>query len=620
MLILGISCFYHDAAAALIEDGRVIAAAQEERFTRIKHDESFPRQAIVFCLEQSGCCLADLDAIVFYEKPLLKFERILESYLRVAPRGLSSFLFALPRWVQDKLLFKSLLKKSFRSIGEIDFKKTALLFTEHHLSHAAAAFYPSGFDKAAVLTIDGVGEWATASIGIAEGNSIRLLKELHFPHSIGLLYSAFTYFLGFKVNSGEYKLMGLSPFGRHGSKEVALYKKLILDELLLPTRDGSVQLNMTRFAYLHSLRMIKDAQWEQLFGMQVRKANDPIKQKHCDLALAIQEVTEALVLQLARQAKEISGASKLCYSGGVALNCVANGKLMHSRLFEDIYIPSSPGDSGGAVGAALYAWHQYYNHALPTKELALQNRSAYLGPGINQKGLAAIIRKGKAALTMAPSDETLCQILAKELAEGKVVGWMQGRMEFGPRALGNRSILASPIAEGMQSKLNLKIKFREDFRPFAPVLTQEAAQEFYALPLSAHYMEWVVPLMPNHRLELPTDFQEKNWKQQLDTERSALQAVTHVDFTARPQTVSHTENPLLHQLLKQFEKETGYPVLVNTSFNVRGEPIVCTPEDAFDCFLDTDMDILVVGRCIFYKSRLSEGDRKPGQKRIFKED
>jgi carbamoyltransferase len=620
MLILGISCFYHDSAAAIIEDGKIITAAQEERFTRIKHDESFPQHAIRYCLDEAGCSLGDIDAVVFYEKPLLKLERILESYLNVAPKGLGSFLFALPKWVQEKLFFKSLLKKEFKALGDIDFKKTQLLFTEHHYSHAASAYYPSGYEQAAILTIDGVGEWATASIGIGEGREIKLLREMHFPHSIGLLYSAFTYFLGFKVNSGEYKLMGLSPFGRHGSDEVAAYKALIREKLLMQTKDGGIQLQMERFAYLHSLRMINDKEWETLFDMPVRKPSDPIEQQHCDLALAIQEVTEELILELAQQAKELTGASKLCYAGGVALNCVANGKLAKSGLFDSIYIPSSPGDSGGAVGAALYAWHHYYKNNLPEKEVAQQNRSAYLGPGIEQKDLLAVIRRGKAALTTTPSDEALCSIIVKELAEGKVVGWMQGRMEFGPRALGNRSILASPIAEGMQSKLNLKIKFREDFRPFAPVLTEEAAQEYYELPFTSNYMEWVVPLQGKHRLALPHDFQERPWKQKLDTTRSPLQAVTHADFTARPQTVSSSENPLLHLLLQTFEKETGYPVLVNTSFNVRGEPIVCSAEDAYDCFLDTDMDILVVDRSIFYKSRLPEENREISQKRIFKED
>jgi carbamoyltransferase len=620
MLILGISCFYHDSAAAIIEDGKIIAAAQEERFTRFKHDESFPQHAIQFCLDESGCSLRDIDAVVFYEKPLLKLERILESYLNVAPKGLGSFLFALPKWIQEKLFFKSLLKREFKAVGDINFKKTQLLFTEHHYSHAASAYYPSGYEQAAILTIDGVGEWATASIGIGEGREIRLLREMHFPHSIGLLYSAFTYFMGFKVNSGEYKLMGLSPFGRHGCDEVAAYKALIRKKLLVQTKDGGIQLQMERFAYLHSLRMIKDKEWETLFSMPVRKPSDPIEQQHCDLALAIQEVTEELILELAQQAKELTGASKLCYAGGVALNCVANGKLAKSGLFDSIYIPSSPGDSGGAIGAALYAWHHFYKNDLPSIEIARQNRSAYLGPGIGQKDLLAVIRRGKAALTTTPSDEALCSIIAKELAEGKVVGWMQGRMEFGPRALGNRSILASPIAEGMQSKLNLKIKFREDFRPFAPVLTEEAAQEYYELPFTSNYMEWVVPLQGKLRLALPHDFQERPWKQKLDTTRSPLQAVTHADFTARPQTVSSAENPLLHLLLQTFEKETGHPVLVNTSFNVRGEPIVCSAEDAYDCFLDTDMDILVVDRSIFYKSRLPEENREISQKRIFKED
>jgi carbamoyltransferase len=620
MLILGISCFYHDSAAALVENGRIIAAAQEERFTRVKHDERFPKNAIRYCLEEAGCSLMDLDAIVFYEKPLLKFERILESYLSVAPKGLGSFLFALPRWVQEKLLFKSMLKKAFKEMGDIDFKKTKLLFTEHHMSHAASAYYPSGYEKAAILTIDGVGEWATASIGVAEGNEIKLLKELHFPHSIGLLYSACTYFLGFKVNSGEYKLMGLSPFGRHGSAEVEAYKRIIRQELLLPSKDGSIFLNMKHFAYLHSLRMIEDAKWEQLFGMPVRKANEAIEQKHCDLALAIQELTEDLVLQLAVQAKQLSGASKLCYSGGVALNCVANGKLMHSGIFDEIYLPSSPGDSGGAIGAALCGWHQYYSGEAPNPESARQNKSAYLGPEYSGKDILKTIRKYQAAAVLYDDSAVLIAEVAQHLADGKVLGWMQGRIEFGPRALGNRSILASPIAEGMQSKLNLKIKFREDFRPFAPVLTEEAARRYYDLIYPSNYMEWVVSLQPEHRLRLSEDFRQLPWSEKLATPRSPLQAVTHADFSARPQTVSAENNPLLHALLEAFEKLSGHPVLVNTSFNVRGEPIVCTPEDAYACFMQTDMDILVMGNYLFEKDKQPETFKEYFQKRNFRED
>lgn len=620
MLILGISCYYHDAAAALIEDGKILAAAQEERFTRIKHDEQFPENAIRYCLEEAGCSLEQLDAIVFYEKPLMKFERILESYMTVAPKGLTSFLFALPRWIQDKLFFKSLLKKAFQQIGTLDTRITPILFTEHHLSHAASAFYPSGFEKAAILNIDGVGEWTTASIGIAEGTEIKLLKELHFPHSIGLLYSAFTYFLGFKVNSGEYKLMGLSPFGRHGSPEVERFQQIIRKELFQTTPDGGFQLEMSRFSYLHSLRMIEDDVWEQLFGMAVRKPSDPILQTHCDLALAVQEVTEQLVLDMAAQAKALSGADRLCYSGGVALNCVANGKLLQSGMFKEIYVPSSPGDSGGAIGSALYAWHTFFKGEKAAQQIAAHNRSAYLGPAFSEKDIQSVIRKFQAKAQQLPDHNALCNIVADALQKGAVVGWLQGRMEFGPRALGNRSILASPNAEQMQSKLNLKIKFREDFRPFAPVVAAEHAAEYYPLPYGANYMEFVVPLKATHRFDLPEQFETLVWQEKLQTPRSPLQAITHADFTARPQTVSHDTNPLLHALLLNFKEKTGYPILVNTSFNVRGEPIVCSPEEAYACFMQSDMDMLVMENHVFLKAEQPDTFKEYFQKRNFMED
>jgi carbamoyltransferase len=522
--------------------------------------------------------------------------------------------------VQDKLFFKSMLKKAFSGVGEWDSKKTPLLFTPHHLSHAASAFYPSGFGKAAILNIDGVGEWATASIGVAEGTDIRILKELHFPHSIGMLYSAFTYFLGFKVNSGEYKLMGLSPFGRQGSEVVERFKNIITSELIARDDEGGLRLNMRHFSYLHTLRMIDDRDWEQMFGIPVRKPSDPIRQEHCDLALAIQEVTEDLVLNLARQAKALSGADYLCYAGGVALNCVANGKLLLSGLFKEIYVPSSPGDSGGAIGAALSAWHIYFKGAKGEAVLARQNRTAYLGPAFSDKDIRSLCRKYAAVAEVLPNDTECCKATAALLKEGKVVGWFQGRMEFGPRALGNRSILASPLYEQMQSRLNLKIKFREDFRPFAPVVAAEYATEFYPLPYGANYMEFVVPLDKAHRFDLPEGFQQSPWQDKLQTPRSPLQAITHVDFTARPQTVSSETNPLLHQLLLAFREVSGYPVLVNTSFNVRGEPIVCTPEDAYACFMQTDMDVLVMGHHLFRKEEQPATFREYFQKRNFMED
>ncbi|MCO5233567.1 MAG: hypothetical protein M9888_07535 [Chitinophagales bacterium] len=618
MLILGISCFYHDAAAAIIENGKIIAAAQEERFTRIKHDESFPTQSITFCLKEIGVRLDQLDAIVFYEKPLLKFERILETFTQVAPRGLKAYLYALPKWVNEKIFFKSLLKKKLKEIGHFDTKKTPLLFTEHHISHAASAFYPSGYEDATILVVDGVGEWATISISKAENEKITLLQEIHFPHSIGMLYSAFTYFLGFKVNSGEYKLMGLSPYGNQTSEEVNRYKALIYQHLILSKGENGFQLNMEYFTYLHDLKMIDEQKWENLFQIKFRKEEAPILQAHCDLALAIQEVTEELMLEILEYAKKLSPSKNLCLSGGVALNCVSNGKILHSQLFENIYIPSSPGDSGCAIGAALLAYHHYFGKKLE-KNIALENQTAYYGPQYSEDDIKLIFRQYNAQFYSLEENE-LFHKTAQLLSEGKVVGWVQGRMEFGPRALGNRSILALPSIKNMQTQLNLKVKFREDFRPFAPVLKAEYAQTYFQLPQNANYMEFVVKLNHQHRIALPENFAILPPEEKLKTPRNKYQAVIHTDYSARPQTVTPQTNAKLFRLLDEVEKQSGDILLVNTSFNVRGEPIVCSALDAYACFMQTDIDILVIGNYLFLKEEQSKSTLNLFKNRTFSKD
>jgi carbamoyltransferase len=617
MLILGISCFYHDAAAAIIEDGIVLAATQEERFTRIKHDEQFPRQSIEYCLKEVGIQLHQLDAIVFYEKPLLKFERILETFTEVSPKGLGSFLFALPKWINEKIFFKSLLKKNLKEIGDFDSKLTPLLFTEHHIGHAASAFYPSGFEDAAILVVDGVGEWATITISRGEGKKIEILKEIHFPHSIGMLYSAFTYFLGFKVNSGEYKLMGLSPYGNKNSIEVQKLKQLIYQYLILSKGNNGFQLNLEYFTFQYQLKMIQDAQWEKLFGIKRRNDDEPISQLHCNLALAIQEVTEELLIELVQMAKDLTGSENICLSGGVALNCVANGKILHHQLFKNIYVPSSPGDSGCAIGAALYTYYNFYEQS--TINTSTENQNAYLGPEVEEEEIK-ILKRQYDAVAHEKTFDSLKEKIAQYLSEGKVVAWVQGRMEFGPRALGNRSILALPSINQMQSKLNLKIKFREDFRPFAPVLKAESANKYFKLPQNAHYMEWIVELQDEFKIPLPANFDKLSLKEKLDTPRSKFQAVVHTDYTARPQTVTNETNPRLYQLLDEVEKVSGHPILVNTSFNVRGEPIVCSAYDAYSCFMQTDIDILVINNYIFFKEEQSEKFKEQFKNRIFSKD
>ena len=618
MTILGISAFYHDSAAAIIRDGEVLAAAQEERFTRKKHDPSFPVNAARFCLQYTGCSINDVDAIVFYDKPLLKFERLLETYYAFAPKGLRSFMMSMPVWLKEKLFLKKLIYESLDEIEKVDRKKAKLLFPEHHLSHAASAFYPSKYEKAAILTIDGVGEWATASICLGEGNKITILRELDFPHSLGLLYSAFTYYCGFKVNSGEYKLMGLAPYGNHGSPEVAKYVDIIKSKLIDLKEDGSVFLNQEYFNYATGLRMVYDDKWEALFGFPKRGGESMLDQNHCDLALAIQLVTEEAVIAMAREAKKLTGADYLCMAGGVALNCVANGKLDDAKIFKQIFIQPAAGDAGGALGAAYAANYIYFGNERKidtTKMDAL--KGSYLGTETSEQDVRAVASKYKGPFEYIPDENSLVEKVAGLIAAGNIIGWHQGRMEFGPRALGARSIIADVRNPEMQKKLNLKIKYREGFRPFAPIVLVEDVSDFFEHNDISPYMLIVKPVKKSRQIPYPADFQSKELLQKLYFLRSDMPAITHVDYSARLQTIHRETNERLWKLLQSFKSKTGYPVLVNTSFNVRGEPIVNTPEDSYRCFMRTDMDFLVVGNFIFDKTKQPEWLEKDDWKTEF---
>lgn len=601
MKILGISAFYHDSAAALIIDGEIIAAAQEERFTRKKHDPGFPVHAARYCLEESGLLIDQLDAIVFYDKPLLKFERLLETYYSFSPRGLPSFIASMPVWLREKLFLKRLIHDELKKVGPYDKKQVKLLFPEHHLSHAASAFYPSPYEEAAILTIDGVGEWATASICHGKGKDLSIKKELQFPHSLGLLYSAFTYFLGFRVNSGEYKLMGLAPYGNPEGEAVKRYKEIIERELVDIKEDGSLWLNQKYFNYATGLRMVFDRKWEKLFGFPRRSSESELEQHHCDLGLAIQQITEEVVIKMARHAKEITGASYLCMAGGVALNCVANGKLAKAGIFDDIFIQPAAGDAGGALGAALAACHIHFaqERRLPAGMDAM--KGSYLGPAFGDHDVQKVLNRYEAKASRFDSREALCTAVAEKIADGAVIGWMQGRMEFGPRALGARSILGDVRSAEMQKKLNLKIKYRESFRPFAPSVLAEDAQQYFELDSDSPYMLMVQPIQESIRKALPEGYAGFPLRDKLYYERSSLPAITHIDFSARIQTVHEETNPAYYDLLTAFKQRTGTGMLVNTSFNVRGEPIVCTPEDAYRCFMRTEMDYLVVGNHLFAK-------------------
>ena len=600
--ILGISAFYHDSAAALLVDGNIIAAAQEERFTRRKHTPEFPVNAIKYCLEYSGYNIDELDAVVFYDKPLLKFERLLETYYAFAPKGLFQFLTAIPIWLKEKMFLKKLLYAGLNQIEKFDKKKLKLLFSEHHLSHAASAFYPSPYQEAAIITIDGVGEWATASICHGKGNKISMLKEMRFPHSVGLLYSAFTYFLGFRVNSGEYKLMGLAPYGNQGAKQTNEFISLIKKHLVSIKDDGSIWLNQDYFDYAIGLKMVKEDKWEKLFGIQVVAPDGKIEQKHCNLAYAIQNVTEEIVLKIAKEAKKITGADYLCLAGGVALNCVANGKLLKENIFKDLFIQPAAGDAGGALGAAQMAHYLYYDQDRTVTEGLDSMQGAYLGPDFSDKEAIISFKKHKASYRKIENFADLCTEVADLLDGGNVVGWFQGRMEFGPRALGNRSILGDARNVEMQKKLNLHIKYREGFRPFAPSVLIESSKDFFNLPVASPYMLLIADVNKERRKKLPDNYQDLDLWEKLYHGRSDVQSITHLDFSARIQTVHKETNPRYWQLINTFKEKTGYGIVINTSFNVRGEPIVCTPEDAYKCFMRTEMEYMVINDFILKKT------------------
>ncbi len=615
--ILGISAFYHDSAAAIVQDGIITAAAQEERFTRKKHDPAFPVNAVKYCLQNSGLSLNELDAIAFYDKPFLKFERLLETYYAFAPKGLQSFITAMPVWIKEKLFLKKLIYDSLSMVEDFDKKKIQLLFPEHHLSHAASAFYPSSFEKAAILTIDGVGEWATASICKGEGKKIAVLKELRFPHSVGLLYSAFTYFLGFKVNSGEYKLMGLAPYGNANDKQVHDFVSKIKKELTDIKADGSVWMNQEYFNYASGLTMVNDIQWAKLWGFPKRKPGEEIQLHHCNLGLAIQQVTEEIVIKMAQEAKKLTGADYLCLAGGVALNCVANGKLINTGIFKDVFIQPAAGDAGGAPGAALAAHHIYFEEERKVTNENDALKGSYLGPSFSNEEVVTMSRKNKAAYKYFEKYSELAEETARLIAEGNVIGWFQGRMEFGPRALGARSIIGDARNPEMQKKLNLKIKYRESFRPFAPSVLAEDAAQYFKLKGISPYMLLVEDITEARREVVPENYSSLSVKEKLYCKRSDLPAVTHVDFSARIQTVHKETNPRYWELIVAFKKHTGSSVIVNTSFNVRGEPIVCTPDDAYRCFMRTEMDYLVINNYLYKKQEQPKWEEKKSWKEEF---
>jgi carbamoyltransferase len=592
MHILGLSAFYHDSAAALVRDGEVIAAAQEERFSRRKHDSRFPHHATEYCLAEGGVALKDIDRVVFYDKPLLKFERLLETYLAYAPRGIRSFQMALPLWVREKLFQKTLLAKALERHGTGFDVQNRLLFAEHHQSHAASAFFASPFDEAAVLTMDGVGEWATTSAAIGRGNRLDISKEIHFPHSLGLLYSAFTYYTGFKVNSGEYKVMGLAPYGE------PKYAQRIFDSLIHVKPDGSFRLDLSYFDYCTGLRMT-NGRFDALFGAPARKPSERLTQLHMDVAASIQAVLDEIVLRLTRSLARETGSRNLCLAGGVALNCVSNGKVLRDGRFERIWIQPASGDAGGALGAALAAY--YVNEGRPRRANCFDSmKGAYLGPEYGQQETEQRLAAAGAHFTVMDND-ALLQSSVEALAEGKALGWFQGRMEFGPRALGARSILGDARSPKMQSLLNLKVKYRESFRPFAPSVLCDDVSEWFELDRESPYMLLVAEVAKGRRRTMTPDEQKLFGIEKLNIPRSEIPAVTHVDYSARIQTVHRETNPRYYALLAAFKERTGCPVIVNTSFNVRGEPIVCTPEDAFRCFMGTEIEALAIGNCFLRK-------------------
>jgi carbamoyltransferase len=592
MRVLGISAYYHDSAAALLVDGEIVAAAQEERFTRKKHDAGFPRNAVRFCLERAGIDLSDVDHVVFYDKPLLKFERLLETYLAFAPRGFASFRTAMPVWLREKLFLKDLLLGELKDLSPAGYAADRVLFSEHHLSHAASAFFPSPFEEAVVLTMDGVGEWTTTSMAVGRGNSLEIHKEIHFPHSLGLLYSAFTYYTGFKVNSGEYKVMGLAPYGR------PTFAQTILDHLIDLKEDGSFHLDVAYFDYCAGLTMTS-RKFHDLFGGAPRQPGDPLTQRDMDLAASVQAVTEEAMLRLVRSAVRETGIADVCLAGGVALNCVGNGKVLRDGAAKRLWIQPAAGDAGGALGAALAGHHLHLGQPrVARRPDAMQG--GYLGPEFAQDDIESRLTQAGARFTVL-DDEALFHACAKGLAEEKALGWFQGRMEFGPRALGGRSILGDPRSPRMQSTLNLKVKYRESFRPFAPSVLREQVAEWFELDGDSPYMLLVADVVEGRRKPMTDEQQRLFGIEKLNVPRSDIPAVTHVDYSARIQTVHAQTNPRYHRLISRFQELTGCPVVVNTSFNVRGEPIVCTPEDAFRCFMGTEIELLAVGNCLLRK-------------------
>ncbi len=586
MNILGISAFYHDSAACMVQDGGITFAAQEERFTRKKHDPSFPKNAIDYSLKEMGLTVDDLDYVAFYDKPFIKFERILSTYLAYAPSGIRSFIKAMPVWIKQKLWMKELLKKELGYDGKI-------IFPEHHESHAASAFFPSPFQEAAFLTIDGVGEWTTTSYGTGSGNRIEIIADIHFPHSLGLLYSAFTYYTGFKVNSGEYKVMGLAPYGE------PRYKDLILSELIDLKEDGSFRMNMEYFDYCTGLRMT-NGRFEKLFGGPPRKPEAELTQREMDLARSVQEVTEEVMLRMSRHVHRETGRKNLCLAGGVALNCVGNGRILREGPFENIWIQPAAGDAGGALGAALFVWYQYLENTRHADGKRDSQRGSYLGPEFASDSIVGYLNKNSIPFTRL-NEEDIPGRVADLIAEGKVIGWFQGRMEFGPRALGARSIIGDARSPQMQEIMNLKIKFRESFRPFAPSVIKERVSDFFEIDRESPYMLLVAPVKKDIRKEMTDEEKSLFGLEKLYVVRSDLPAVTHVDYSARIQTVDRETNPLYHKLIEKLDEKHGCPVIINTSFNVRGEPIVCTPADAYLCFMRTNMDYLVLGNCLLDK-------------------
>ncbi len=604
MRILGISAFYHDSAAALIEDGEPVAAAQEERFSRKKHDAGFPRNAIAYCLREGGITLDDVDHVVFYDKPFLKFERLLETYLAFAPRGFRSFRMAIPLWIREKLFQKSLLRKELREFGSKFDSEKCLLFAEHHQSHSASAFFPSPFDEAAILTIDGVGEWATTSVAVGRGSELEMLKEIHFPHSLGLLYSAFTYYTGFKVNSGEYKLMGLAPYGE------PRFSQRILDHLIDLKSDGSFRLDLSYFDYCTGLTMT-NGKFSTLFDGPVRQADQPLTQHHMDVAASIQAVLNEAMLRLTRSLAAETGMKNLCLAGGVALNCVANGKILRDGKFERVWIQPASGDAGGALGSALAAYHLHRGQPRKKPSCGDSMKGSYLGPSFSQREIEERLTAAGACF-IAMETEVLLDACTDALVDGKALGWFQGRMEFGPRALGARSILGDARSPKMQSALNLKVKYRESFRPFAPSVLREQVADWFELDADSPYMLLVAPVVERRRRAMSAEEQRLFGIEKLNVARSDISAVTHVDYSARIQTVHRETNPLYYELIDRFRSRTGCPVIVNTSFNVRGEPIVCMPEDAFRCFMGTEIEALAIGGCFLRKE-----DQNPALKQRY---